>query len=175
LHVIIHQREEAFKNRTPTMLMSTMKNITTVLKMVSYIIRDSIQFSDSLKFTTPGGKTVYGGGGIMPDVFVPVDTTRLSKYLSAVFSKGLVNQFAFDYADKNRGSLAAYKSFESFNKQFLISEKMYSDFVLYAENKGVKKDEYGVRVSADYIKLQIKAIIARNIWNDEGLLSRNFK
>lgn len=130
--------------------------------------KDSIQFSDSLKFITPGGKIVYGGGGIMPDVFVPVDTTRLSKYLSAVFSKGLVNQFAFDYADKNRGSLTAYKSFESFNKQFSVSEKMYSDFVVYAENKGVKKNENGIKVSADYIKLQIKAIIARNIWNDEG-------
>lgn len=130
--------------------------------------KDSIKFSDTLKFTTPAGKTVYGGGGIMPDVFVPVDTTRLSKYLSAVFSKGLVNQFAFDYADKNRSSLSAYKSFESFNKQFSVSEKMLSDFILYAENKGVKKDEHGIKVSSDYLKLQIKAIIARNIWNDEG-------
>ena len=130
--------------------------------------KDSIQFTDSLKFTTPGGKIVYGGGGIMPDVFVPVDTTRLSKYLSAVFSKGLVNQFAFDYADKNRSSLNTYKSFGTFNKQFSVSEKMLNDFIAYAENKGVKRDEHGVRVSADYIKLQIKAIIARNIWNDEG-------
>jgi carboxyl-terminal processing protease len=130
--------------------------------------KDSIQFSDSLKFTTPSGKTVYGGGGIMPDVFVPVDTARLSRYLSAVFSKGLVNQFAFNYADKNRGVLAAYKSFESFNKQFSISSTMLNEFVTYAEKNGVKKDEHGIKVSEDYIKLQIKAIIARNIWNDEG-------
>ena len=130
--------------------------------------KDSIQFSDSLKFTTPGGKVVYGGGGIMPDVFVPVDTTRLSKYLSAVFSKGLVNQFAFDYADKNRASLISYKSFEKFNQQFYISEKMLNDFVTYAESKGVKKNDQGIKASSDYIKLQIKAIIARNIWNDEG-------
>jgi len=129
---------------------------------------DSIKFSDSLKFTTPGGKTVYGGGGIMPDIFVPVDTTRLSKYLSAVFSKGLVNQFAFDYADKNRTTLIAYKSFEKFNQQFLVSENMLNDFILYAEKNGVKKDEHGIKISADYIRLQIKAIIARNIWNDEG-------
>lgn len=129
---------------------------------------DSIKFNDKLKYVTAGGKTVYGGGGITPDIFVPVDTTRLSKYLSAVFSKGLVTQFAFDYADKNRGSLIAFKSFEDFNKQFSVSEKIFNDFVAYAEKKGVKKDEPGISLSADYLKLQIKALIARNIWNDEG-------
>lgn len=129
---------------------------------------DSVKFIDTLKFFTPGGKTVYGGGGIMPDIFVPVDTTRLSKYLSAVFSKGLVNQFAFDYADKNRDALTKYGSFVSFDKKFVVSDNLFAEFISYAAGKGVAKDDYGVKASGNYIRQQIKAIIARNIWNDEG-------
>src|SRR5204862_3787252 len=83
---------------------------------------DSIHFADSLKFTTPGGKIVYGGGGIMPDIFVPMDTSFVSAFYSDAFSKGLLGQFAYDYVDQNRKSLLDYNNFEEFNRSFMVSD-----------------------------------------------------
>ena len=70
--------------------------------------QDSIRFDDSQKFVTPGGKIVYGGGGIMPDVFVPVDTTGSSEYYNKIRSLGLMYRFAFYYTDLNRDALEAF-------------------------------------------------------------------
>lgn len=129
---------------------------------------DSIKFNDSLKFKTPAGKTVYGGGGIMPDVFVPLDTAGRSVYLSEVTFSGLMNQFAFDYADHNRGKLKAYGTFEQFNKSFTISDQLLEEFVVFAEKAKVKRKEGDIKKSAPIIKTQLKALIARNIWNNAG-------
>jgi carboxyl-terminal processing protease len=129
---------------------------------------DSIHFADSLKFTTPGGKTVYGGGGIMPDVFVPMDTSFVTAFYSDVFSKGALGQFAYDYVDQNRKSLVTYKSFEEFNRSFTISDEVYNSFVKYAHNKGISKDDKGVVRSAKKIKVTLKALIARQLWKGNG-------
>ncbi len=129
---------------------------------------DSIHFADSLKFTTPGGKTVYGGGGIMPDVFVPLDTTFISAFYSDAYSKGLIGQFAYDYVDLHRSELVAYKGFEKFNKNFSLTDEAYNRFVNYAYSKGVAKDDKGVKHSEAKIKVILKAYIARQFWKGNG-------
>ena len=131
-------------------------------------ISDSIHFADSLKFTTPGGKTVYGGGGIMPDVFVPLDTSFVSSFYSDAFSKGLFGQFAYDYVDENRSLMAGYKGLDKFTRSFFVSDDLYKRFVKYAYDKGVAKDDEGVRRSTEKIKLTLKALMARQLWKGNG-------
>lgn len=130
---------------------------------------DSIKINDSLKYTTPGGKTVYGGGGIIPDVFVPLDTAGRSHYLAEVAFNGLINDFAFDYVDKQRTKLKEqFTSVEDFNKSFSITPAILNDFVAYAQKNGVKPNEKQIKISESIIKLQLKALIARNIWSSNG-------
>jgi carboxyl-terminal processing protease len=130
---------------------------------------DSIKSDSTLKFKTPGGKIVYGGGGIVPDVFVPLDTTGRSHYLAEVIYNGLINDFAFDYADKQRAKLKSqYPTAESFNEGFSIAPEIIRSFVAYAEKNGVKPNEKQEKISESIIKLQLKALIARNIWSNSG-------
>lgn len=130
--------------------------------------QDSIVFPDSLKYTTPGGRTVYGGGGIMPDIFVGIDTVGASHYLSIVSYQGLLNQFGFDYADGHRADLKTYTSYKDFNQRFEITDHLLQDFVSYSSEKGVEADEKGIRASKEVLKIRIKAYIARNIWGNDG-------
>ncbi|RMG76128.1 MAG: S41 family peptidase, partial [Bacteroidetes bacterium] len=103
------------------------------------ITPDSIHFPDSLKYTTPKGKTVYGGGGIMPDIFVPIDTAHRTFYLSDLIYKGVIRQYAFDKIDKNRREwISKYPNIQVFKNNYLISDKELKEFIKYAENKGVK-------------------------------------
>lgn len=129
---------------------------------------DSIDFPDSLKFTTPGGRLVYGGGGIMPDVFVGLDTAGASEYLSVVSYRGILNQFGFDYADAHRGELEDFSDYREFERSFDVNSSIFESFVSYAEEKGVIADTGGIRASKDVLKLRIKAYIARNIWGNDG-------
>ena len=127
---------------------------------------DSIKFNDSLKYTTNAKRVVYGGGGIMPDVFVPLDTMFSSKYYSDLIRKAALSEFALTYADNNRSKLkSAYTTVENFKKSFNVDDKMMNDFIAYAEKKEVKKDEEGLKRSGAMIKAQIKALIARDIFN----------
>ena len=129
---------------------------------------DSIKFPDSLRFITPAGKIVYGGGGIMPDVFVPLDTTGTSTFYINANSKGLVTQFAYDYLDENRSSFERYKAFTDFQKRFLITDEMYRHFIAFTMKNGVPKDEEGQKLSSRVIKTQLRALIARQIWKNNG-------
>jgi len=129
---------------------------------------DSINFPDSLKYTTPGGRVVYGGGGIMPDIFVGVDTVGASQYLSVVSYQGLINRFGFDYADSHREDLSEYGSYQNFNRDFSVTDDVLNNFVEYSDEKGVEPDSQGIATSAEVIKLRIKAYIARNIWGNDG-------
>jgi carboxyl-terminal processing protease len=129
---------------------------------------DSIKFSDSLKYKTPAGKIVYGGGGIMPDVFVPLDTSGRSPFLSELIYTGTLNQFAFDYADKNRKQLKANNSAITFNKQFVINENVLNDFYAFAKKNGVKTPSTEGKKSETIIKTQLKALIARNLFGNDG-------
>ncbi|MEA3318071.1 MAG: S41 family peptidase [Bacteroidota bacterium] len=128
---------------------------------------DSIHFSDSLKFVTPEGDIVYGGGGIMPDIFVSIDTSGYSKYLAKISNKGLIYKFAFNYVDNNRDFLSNYKNYIEINN-YLEKEKVFSQFVEYAESKGVSSNIKGYDKSKRLIKTQLKAYIARNIIDNEG-------
>ena len=130
--------------------------------------KDSIHFADSLKFYTSKGRVVYGGGGIMPDFFIPIDTIDASTYLSDLFQLGLVNQFAFEYVDQNRDKLKKYKNFAAFNKSFFVGDPLFNEFVEFAVKNGVKADFSGIKKSGRLIKVRLKAYIARQIWKNEG-------
>jgi len=127
---------------------------------------DSIHFPDSLKYFTHDGRVVYGGGGIMPDVFIPIDSTRFSDYYIDLVRKGVFNQFVMGYLDENRQTLnEQYSDVESFKKDFVVDDKMYDDFTAFAKEKEVerKKDDKYYYPDED-IKVQIKALLARNLW-----------
>jgi carboxyl-terminal processing protease len=128
-------------------------------------VSDSIQFADSLKFTTPGGKTVYGGGGIMPDKFVPVDTTMLSPYLAKV--RALIYRFALKYTEDNRDKLKQFTESGELEK-YLDKQALLDQFVSFAEANKVKKDPAGLKTSGKIIHTQLKAYIARNILDNKG-------
>lgn len=128
---------------------------------------DSIHFSDTLKYITSAGRIVYGGGGIMPDFFVPADTLGYSEYYSKITQKGLVYQFALDYADSKRGELSGMKNTGEFEK-YLQKADVLKLFVAYAEKKGTKSNAADLKTSSEIIDTQIKAYIARNIIGEEG-------
>ena len=131
------------------------------------LVADSIHFADSLKYTTKSGRIVYGGGGIMPDFFVPVDTSGNSEYFNNIYRKGLVYTFAYAYADEHRKELSDFKKADEFDR-YLDSKNVLEEFVKYASDKGVPRDNKGLKQSSLIIKTQIKAYIARNIIGEEG-------
>jgi carboxyl-terminal processing protease len=131
------------------------------------LVADSIHFVDSLRYETKGGRIVYGGGGIMPDFFVPVDTTGNSEYFTSIYRKGLIYSFAYAYADEHRDALAKLSTADDF-ETYLDKQNALADFVEYASEKGIKKDKKGIKVSGKIINTQIKAYIARNIIGEEG-------
>ena len=128
---------------------------------------DSIFFSDSLKFYTPGGKVVYGGGGIMPDLFVPVDTTYYSEYLNKATNLGLPHRFAFYYTDQHREKLNEFTTAGEI-AGYLDEEELKREFIQFAESKGLKTDHEGLTVSEKFLLTRIKAYVARNIIDNDG-------
>ena len=128
-------------------------------------VPDSIHFADSLKFTTPGGRVLYGGGGIMPDKFVPVDTSGVSPYF--VKTRSLIYRFALKYTENNRDVLKKFTEAATMNN-FLDGQKLIDQFVQYATANKVKLDPAGLKISQEIIHTQIKAYIARNILDNKG-------
>ncbi len=128
---------------------------------------DSIHFSDSLKFTTPGGKIVYGGGGVMPDIFVPVDTSGLSAYYTKVKSLGLIYRFAFKYTDLHREKMDDMTNAKEIS-DYIDDQNIKADFIAYASSKGVKPNYKQISESEEVILTQVKAYIARNMIDNIG-------
>ncbi len=128
---------------------------------------DSIHFADSLKFETPEGRIVYGGGGIMPDIFVPVDTTAGSDFLYEVRRKGLQYSFAYDYTDKHRNKLKTFENYKNL-QSYLNNKKILDEFIAFAKKKGVSASSPDIKKSGKTIKIQIIGLVARNIMGDEG-------
>jgi carboxyl-terminal processing protease len=128
---------------------------------------DSIHFADTLKYITPGGKVVYGGGGIMPDVFVPIDTSFYSDYFDRVVQGGLISQFAYNYVDRHRARLDK-ETFEEFDKSFSVTASVFESFTAFAAAHGVPRSEAGIRVSGDVIRTRLKAYIARQLYKSDG-------
>lgn len=143
------------------------KDLKNRLDKGELVSESNITFPDSLKYYTPNGRLVYGGGGIMPDVFVPLDSTRFSDYFSDLVRKGVLNNFTMNYLDKNRKKLLKeYPDFETFKARFEVDEKLYGEFVELAEESGVvRKDDDKFHYPENDIKVQIKAMIARNLWD----------
>jgi carboxyl-terminal processing protease len=140
------------------------------LKHGELLHADSIHFADSLRYTTPGGKVVYGGGGIMPDIFVPLDTDGTAGFFAEANGMGLVTQFAYNYLDKHRADFERYTSLNDFKNHFQVQAEMYVQFIAYARKEGVTTKE-GVESARNYISNQIKALIARQLWKNEGFYS----
>ena len=138
-----------------------------------YYSLDSIQFNDSLRYTTRlNGRTIYGGGGVMPDVYVPIDTTEYSTYYRDMTAKGIINQFAIQYVDKHRKSIAKqYKTVKDFDRGFTVSDEMMRDFIAMGENDSVKYDEEKFRTSESLLKDIIKGLIARDVYGDQSAYS----
>ena len=128
---------------------------------------DSIHFPDSLKYTTPGGKTVYGGGGIMPDIFVPLDTTGMTPYFMKVRNLGLIYRFALAYTDQHREKLETFKDVKAL-EQYLNEQDLLQAFVSYAKKKGVKPVQKEIDGAKKLLLTQIKAYIGRDVMDDPG-------
>ena len=130
--------------------------------------KDSIHLDSSRAYTTLKGRTVYGGGGIMPDIFVPADTADRSSYLSELFFSGALNRYTFDLADQHRAELKAYGTPEAFNGKYIVTAAQLNDLAEDAQKQGVTSDPVGLGHAREAIKLRVKAGIARNIWGDAG-------
>ena len=132
-----------------------------------YFSEDSISIPDSLKYyTLRNNKVVYGGGGIMPDIFIPFDTTFYSNYYGKMIRMGIINQFVHSYIDKNRDALnRKYTTFEKFNLNFQIEPSIIEELVTFAENLKLPSDLEGLKTSEEEIKKQLKALIAQNLFS----------
>jgi carboxyl-terminal processing protease len=129
--------------------------------------KDSIHLPDSLKYTTPGGRIVYGGGGIMPDIFIPYDTTGVTTYLRRVTNSGMVYRLALRYADENRERLSQFSTGLEMNS-YLDQQNLEKQFLTFASENipGLNHDDF--KYSGEIILTQLKAYIARNILDNDG-------
>ncbi|MDE5900555.1 MAG: S41 family peptidase [Muribaculaceae bacterium] len=123
---------------------------------------DSIKFDDSLKFQTTSGREVYGGGGIMPDLFVPSDTSNYSNYLTSVINAGLLHRFAFEYTDANRALFDGATSSDELLEVLPSDDELLRRFVAFAAGKGVPARWYYINLSRPLLVNQLKALIARD-------------
>jgi carboxyl-terminal processing protease len=128
---------------------------------------DSIKFDDSLSYQTTKGRTVYGGGGIMPDYFIPLDTSEDSRYYFGLRNNNALREFSLNYYQKNQKQLEKM-SFDDFRDNFEIDKKMVSDLVALGEKFGMPYDQEGFEKSEKVIKAIVKASIARNVWGRES-------
>jgi len=140
-------------------------NLQERMKNGEFVHPDSIHFPDSLKYTTVSGRTVYGGGGIMPDIFIPWDSTQYNDYYTDIIRKRLPNEFVISYLDKNRELLTSkYTTIKKFKKEFSISEEDMAEFLVLAKEKKIEFNEKQYADTKNKIKLLLKAVIAQNIF-----------
>ena len=123
---------------------------------------DSIHFADSLKRVTPGGKVVYGGGGIMPDVFVPADTTDVTRYFIEVVGRNILYRYTIEYADRHREALNAVQTLDELEALLDSDRTLVDDFIRYAARKGVAPRYGDIARSRKLIEAQLRAYIGRN-------------
>ena len=123
---------------------------------------DSIHFVDSLKRVTPGGKVVYGGGGIMPDVFVPADTTGVTKYFLEVAGRNILYRYTIEYSDRHREALNAVQSVDELQALLDSDRTLFDDFIRYAARQGVAPRYGDIARSRQLMEAQLRAYIGRN-------------
>ena len=142
------------------------KDLTERFNKGELMHADSIHFPDSLKYQTRVmGRTVYGGGGIMPDHFVPLDTVSYTKYHRELTAKGVIANTNLTVIDRYRKDYEArYPDFKTYNKKFDVDDTILSILLAEAEKAGVKYDEELYQASLPLLKVQLKALIARDLW-----------
>jgi carboxyl-terminal processing protease len=131
---------------------------------------DSIKLADSLRYYTNIQKrVVYGGGGILPDIFVPLDTSESSKYFTDLLRIGVTSDWPLEYVNKNRKDLLTkYPTFDSFVSGFVVTDEFMKEIIAKAEELKVPYDEKGYKTSEHAIKTRIKALVARNLYDGEA-------
>ncbi len=128
---------------------------------------DSTIFVDSLRFETEGGKTVYGGGGIMPDVFIPYDTSGYSSYYRKVAYSRVFTEFSINYLKRNRKELTT-KGLENYKNHFVVNESLFAAFVSFASKREISGTPQEIAVSKERIKQRLRQEIASGIWDESG-------
>lgn len=129
---------------------------------------DSMEYHDSLRHETPAGRTVYGGGGILPDFLVPHRTGENIKFFNLLVNMGIIYQFAFDYADINREMLRNYENAEGFVNNFSIDQSTFNEFIEFAIDNDIEPQQGDIEKTESLIKNHLKAYIGRNIYGNEA-------
>jgi carboxyl-terminal processing protease len=131
-------------------------------------VKDSIKTNQKLKFKTKGGRTVYGGGGVTPDVFVPQDTSYYTTYLVEMFAKNIFREYSLNYTVQNTARLQAM-GFDAYLKNFQVDDKMIGDLKTMGAKNQIKYSERDFQKSKGFIKTHLKALIARNVWKNNEM------
>ncbi|MDL5046783.1 hypothetical protein QQ054_12155 [Oscillatoria amoena NRMC-F 0135] len=137
-------------------------------KKGEFFSADSIKLNDSLKYSTANGRSVYGGGGIMPDYFVPLDTTLNSHYLNELYTSTSIQEYTFTYAEAYKAELEK-KGLENFYARFVVTDQMLNDLAKVGQRNKVKPDWKELNAKKKLFQIHVKAQIARKIWNNKGL------
>ncbi|MEN7550659.1 S41 family peptidase [Rapidithrix thailandica] len=132
-----------------------------------YFHVDSIKFSDSLKYETTNGRAVYGGGGIMPDYFVPLDTSFYTPFLGAINQLDLIRSFALDFANERFEQLEKM-GIKKFAADYKLEKELLRQFLTLVRNNEVSFDEAQYAISENFISNRLKAFVARTVWGDAG-------
>ena len=128
---------------------------------------DSIKMNEALEFKTVNERTVYGGGGIMPDIFIPRDTSNITSYYSNIYNSGILYQFALEYSDKNHDKLDKFNDYKELH-EYLKQQQLVDELADFAAAKGIKKRPTLINISQNLIKRQLYAYIVRNFFGNEG-------
>lgn len=129
---------------------------------------DSVRFPDSLKYVTPGGKVVYGGGGIMPDIFVPLDSTLEITWVTELAYMGGLRSFVFEYLDKHRRKLSYINDYQGFISRFSVDSKMMEELVIFAKSEGISFERAAKIELNEDMRTEIKAQFARQLFGEEA-------
>lgn len=129
---------------------------------------DSIHFADSLKYITPGGKIVYGGGGIMPDIYVPLQDDSTHYFFNKMANAGILFQYAFDYSDAHRADILKYDDVVEFNDKFIFTDAMFDELLRRAHDKKIEGNEVDEKIARELSEPLFKAYVARNVFGDEA-------
>ena len=143
------------------------KDLMQRYKKGEFFSADSIQFNDSLKFETTHGRSVYGGGGIMPDYFVPLDTTSSSKYFNQLFNANILREYAFGYANEKKSGLKE-KGYPDYLQNFEVSQSMINEIVDMGRKNKIEPDYKDLLKNKRLFHIYIKAEVARNVWGNES-------
>jgi carboxyl-terminal processing protease len=143
------------------------KDILKRYKHGEFFTADSVKFNDSLKYKTTNGRTVYGGGGIMPDYFVPLDTALNSHYLNLLYNSNSLQEYTFNYAEQHKAALEKM-GYESYYKDFTVTDAMLNQLVAVGKRNKVQPDEKDMAKNKVVFQVHVKAQIARKIWTNNG-------